>query len=156
MPLVVMIVGIVGIVPVIVCGLGAIGPGTGAADMLAALIGYCAVVLAFLGGMQWGFALRPVEAGGQAQPWRLVLGVVPPLAGWVALLAALVLWSWLALLLLAAGFITTVVAEYRWAQHGMAVPAGYLWLRWGLTAVIVAMLVTVLTLRLLGVTVLVM
>ncbi len=156
MPLVVIIVGIVGLVPVIVCGLGAIGPGSGAAEMLAALVGYCAVVLSFLGGIQWGFALRPVEAGSHAQPWRLVLGVLPPLAGWVALLVTLMLWSWLALLLLAAGFIATVVTEYRWAQRGMAMPGGYLWLRWGLTAVIVAMLVTVLTLRLLGVTVVVL
>lgn len=155
MPVMAVVLGIAGLVPVIVCGLGSIGPGTGAAQMLGALIGYCAVVLSFLGGMQWGFVLRPLEAGVSAQRWRLVLGVVPPLVGWAALLVALVLWSWLALLLLAGGFIGTAVADYQGVQRGMTMPGGYLWLRWGLTAVTTAMLVTVLTLRLLGVTILV-
>lgn len=155
MPLVAVVLGIVGLVPVIVCGLGAIGPGSGAAEMLAALVGYCAVVLSFLGGVQWGFVLRAPDAGMAAPPWRLVLGVVPPLAGWAALLVALVLWSWLALLLLAAGFIVSAVIEHQWVRRGMVVPGGYLLLRWGLTAVTVAMLVTVLTLRLLGMTVIV-
>ncbi len=73
--------------------------------------------------------------------------------GWGALLARLVLPDWIALALLAAGFIGTMVAEHQGVQRGFAMPRGYLWLRWGLTVVVVAMLATVLTLRLLGVSV---
>ena len=154
MPVIAIVLGVAGLVPVIVCGLGAMGPGTGASNMLAALVAYGAVVLSFLGGMQWGFALL-AGTEPRAQRWRLALGVVPSLVGWAALLAGLVLWNWVALALLAAGFIGTIVAEHQAVQRGLAVPGGYLWLRWGLTVVVVAMLVTVLTLRLLGMTVVV-
>lgn len=155
MPLVGIVLGVVGLVPVIVCGLGAIGTGSGSGNMLAALVAYGAVTLSFLGGLHWGFALHP-SGDPRGQSWRLVLSVVPALVGWVALLVTLVLWNWLALALLAAGFIGTMVVEHQAVAHGLPVPAGYLWLRWGLTVVTVAMLVTVLTLRLLGVAVVVL
>lgn len=47
-----------------------------------ALAAYAATIVAFLGGVHWGPALR---AGGVA-PLALVWGVVPQLAGWLALL----------------------------------------------------------------------
>ncbi len=47
-----------------------------------ALAAYAATIVAFLGGMHWGAALR---AGARA-PVRLLWGVMPQLAGWVALL----------------------------------------------------------------------
>jgi hypothetical protein len=152
MPLVAIVLGALGVVPVIVCGIGAFGSGTGPSNMLAALVAYSALVLAFLGGMHWGFALHAPEDQ-RRQAWWLVLGGVPPLLGWAALLVTLVLWNWLALALLAAGFIGTMVVEHRAIQHGMAVPSGYVWLRWALTIVTAAMLITVLTVRILGVTV---
>jgi len=155
MPIVAVVLGIAGLVPVIVCGLGAIGAGTGANNMLAALVGYAAVVLSFLGGLHWGLALHPATDS-RARTWRLGLAVVPALVGWAALLVSLALWDWLALALLAAGFIGTMVVEQQAIQRGLAVPAGYLWLRWGLTVVVVAMLITVLTLRVFGVRVVVL
>ncbi len=42
------------------------------------------MILAFLGGVHWGFALP--EPSGRADRARLGLGVVPSLVGWVALL----------------------------------------------------------------------
>ena len=47
-----------------------------------ALAAYAATIAAFLGGVHWGPALR---AGGEARG-PLVWGVVPQLAGWLALL----------------------------------------------------------------------
>ena len=47
-----------------------------------ALAAYAATIAAFLGGVHWGPALR---AGGLA-PAPLMWGVVPQLAGWLALL----------------------------------------------------------------------
>jgi hypothetical protein len=45
-----------------------------------------------------------------------------------------------------------VLIEQEAAKRGL-VPPHYLWLRWGFTIIAVAMLVTVLTLRLLGQTI---
>ena len=76
-----------------------------------------------------------------------MLGVVPSLIGWLALLLQMWLLEWMALLVLIAGFIATVVVEHQAARRLLVAPASYIWLRWGLTVVVVAMLVTVLTLR---------
>jgi hypothetical protein len=151
MPLLAIVLGIAGLIPFIVCGLGAVSVDAGtSARMMVALVGYGAVILSFLGGVHWGFALggmapgspAPVTVAGNrfvtAERARLVLGVVPSLIGWVALL------------LLIAGFIATVVVEHQASQRQLVPLAGYIWLRWGLTVVVVAMLVTVLTLRTLG------
>ena len=81
--------------------------------------------------------------------WRLLFGVMPSLIGWVALLAPLALPAWTGLCVLIAGFLATVIVEAQAGRRGL-VSQHYIWLRWGLTLVVVAMLVTVLTLRLLG------
>jgi hypothetical protein len=152
MPVLAILLGIAGLVPIVGCGLGAMARDGEADRMLAALIAYGAVTLAFLGGMQWGFALPPATDARQ-QRWRLVLGVPPPLVGWAALLIGLVAPSWIALAVLTAGFIGTALGEHRAAGQNQTVPSGYLWLRWALTIVAAAMLITVLTVRLLGVTI---
>ncbi len=158
MPLLAIVLGIAGLIPFVVCGLGALSVDpSSAAQMMGALIGYGAVILSFLGGVHWGFALtgdtpEPPPGRGFITPQRarLVLGVVPSLIGWLALLLQLTLLSWTALAVLIAGFIATIVVEHQ-ASRRMYIPqAGYIWLRWGLTVVVVAMLVTVLTLRVLG------
>ena len=150
MPAVAILLGLAGLVPFIGCGLGAMARDGEADTMLAALIAYGAAMLAFLGGMQWGFAL-PAGSDPRRQRWRLVLGVLPPLVGWLALLIGLVAPRWIALAVLTAGFIGTALGEHRAAVQDPAVPSGYLWLRWALTVVAAAMLITVLTVRLLGI-----
>jgi hypothetical protein len=168
MPLLAIVLGVAGLIPFIVCGLGAVSvDAVSSARMMTALIGYGAVILSFLGGVHWGFALRGFALGGiaaappapvtvagnrfvTAERARLVLGVVPSLIGWVALLLLMIRLDWAALAVLIAGFIATVVVEHQ-ASRRQLIPLGsYIWLRWGLTVVVVAMLVTVLTLRTLG------
>ena len=140
-----------GLVPFVICGLGALGADP-SWHMLDALIGYGAVTLAFAGGVHWGFALGPQQ---QSEPFveraRLALPVVPALLGWVALLAGLVAW-WLALALLIAGYVGTALLEQQAARRGLT-PPRYMLMRWIFTGVALAMLITVLTLRLLGQTI---
>jgi hypothetical protein len=99
-------------------------PGAGAA-----LAAYGATILAFLGAVHWGLALRAPAAERGADWGRLGLGVVPALVAWVALLLPLPA----GLGLLAGAILATAAAETRAAQAGL-VPGGYLRLRWMLSA----------------------
>jgi uncharacterized membrane protein YidH (DUF202 family) len=146
--------GIAGLLPFIGCGLGAVGMDTTRSPlMLAALLEYGAVVLAFLGAVHWGLALGSIPPAGEtnqrAGRARLILGVIPSLIGWVALLLPLAMPPEAGLGLLIAGFIAVPVLEQQGRNRNL-VPPGYMWLRWALTIVVVATLVTVLVLRLLG------
>jgi len=146
------ILGIAGLIPFLGAGLGSVSlDPVQALRMLAALMSYAAVILAFLGGVHWGFALGPVD--GASAPGvtraRLVLGVVPSLLGWAGLILSIALPPEVGLAVLIVGFIGTLAVEARAGRLGL-VPPGYLWLRWGLSIVVVAVLVTVLVLRLLG------
>lgn len=153
MPLLAILLSVLGLVPFIACGLAALGsnPVT-AARMLDALIAYAAVILAFAGGIHWGFELQSRQPDSSVERARLGLGIVPLLVGWVALLLPLVAAAWVALVVLIAGYIGTVLVEQEAGRRDL-LPPRYLWLRWGFTVVAVAMMVTVLTLRLLGQTV---
>ena len=70
-----------------------------------ALAAYAATIAAFLGGVHWGPALR---AGGLA-PGPLIWGVVPQLAGWLALLLP----SHASLLVCAAVLVVCYLADRR-------------------------------------------
>ncbi|NDW05010.1 DUF3429 family protein [Jiella sp. 40Bstr34] len=52
-------------------------------QLILALAGYSATILAFLGGIRWGFSLAPAHQG----IGTLVASVVPSLLGWVLLFA---------------------------------------------------------------------
>jgi hypothetical protein len=160
MPLLAILLSVLGLVPFIVCGLAAVGtdPDT-AGRMLEVLIGYAALVLAFVGGTHWGFGLQftqPVQQLPQPSPRasraRLALGVLPLLLGWIALVLPLVVAPWVSLILLVAAYIGAMLVEQEAGRREL-LPPRYLWVRWGFTLVAVAMLVTVMTLRLLGQTV---
>ncbi len=49
------------------------------------LTGYAAVMLSFLGGIRWGLALLGKSEDRQG---HLILSIVPPLIGWLALITA--------------------------------------------------------------------
>jgi hypothetical protein len=83
---------------------------------------------------------------------RLGLGILPPLVGWIALLLPLVVAPWVSLVVLIAAYIGAVLVEQEAAKRGL-MPPHYLWLRWAFTIIAAAMLVTVLTLHLLGQTI---
>jgi hypothetical protein len=153
MPLLAILLSVLGLIPFIVCGLAALGPDQVTADrMMSALIAYAAVTLAFAGGVHWGFELQSGQQDTFVQRARLGFGVIPPLAGWIALLLPLVVAPWMSLIVLIAAYIGTILLEHRAAAREL-IPSRYLWLRWSFTVVAVAMMVTVLTLRLLGQTI---
>jgi Protein of unknown function (DUF3429) len=147
-PVLAVLLGVAGLIPFLVCGIGAVGTAAPTAQgMTAALVGYSAVTLSFLGAVQWGLAMAP-DARFQQQ--RLLLGVMPALVGWAALVLNLLAPSLFPLALLIAGFILTIGLESQAGRAGL-LPRGYLTLRWGLTVVVVAILAIVLLLRLVGV-----
>lgn len=160
MPASAILLGILGLAPFIGCGLGALGANPATADrMLSALIAWGALVLAFVGGLHWGLVLHEagIEPPGPAAPARMRharigLAVLPLILGWLALLLPLVTAAWLGLLLLIVAYVAVLVAEYRAARR-FVLPPRYMWLRWGFTIVAVAMMTTVLTMRLLGQTI---
>jgi hypothetical protein len=153
MPVLAVLLSVLGLVPFVACGLAAVGPDAATAGrMLHALISYAAVILAFAGGVHWGFELQSPQEDRFTGRARLGASVVAPLIAWIALLLPLVIATWSSLIVLIAAYIAAVLVEQRAAALSL-LPPRYLWLRWGFTVPAVAMLVTVLTLRLLGQTV---
>ncbi len=92
-----------------------------------AFVGYGAAILAFLGGLQWGIALLPDT---ERLAERLVVGVLPALAAWVALLLP----TFAALVLLLAAFAALLAWEH--ARPARALPPWYLPLRLRLTLIV--------------------
>lgn len=138
--------GVAGLIPLIGCAVAAFaGDPRQTGLWLSGLVAYGAVVLSFLGAVHWGFALADDPM--RVQSRRLLLGVVPALIGWAALMLLLVLPRAVSLGVLIAGFIATVAGESQGRKAGL-VPPGYMWLRWGLTVVTVAVLITSLVLDL--------
>jgi hypothetical protein len=78
--------GLSGLIPFAACAAGVfIGPEGWRGFALVALIGYGAVILAFLGAVHWGLALAATaEAETRQARTRLTLGVAPALIGWGA------------------------------------------------------------------------
>jgi hypothetical protein len=101
-----------------------------------ALIGYGATILSFLGGVHWGLAI-----GSQGQPdsgkvpARLILSVIPSLAGWVALLVAERTGLFILVFAIAA-----MLGFDIWATRVGHAPAWYPKLRIPLSCVVVAAL----------------
>ncbi len=146
-PLLATLLGLAGLLPLFFCGFESLTRASVWA--LPALIGYGAVTLAFLGAVHWGFALAPgAPASPRAERLRLALGTLPALAGWLALLVP----AWSGLLVLIAAFIASLVVEAAGQRRGL-VPPGYMWLRWAHSVILVAILTTVLVLRLIGATI---
>jgi hypothetical protein len=171
MPPVSLLLSLLGLIPFVIGGLAATGHNPDPSGRaVTVLIDYAALVLAFAGGIHWGLVLPgavpagpgPIGSlpGSQALPTqpprrithRVVLGVLPLLIGWAAVLLAQLVASWMALALLIAGYLITLIVEHQARRH-IPYPARYLLLRWVFTIVAVAMLTTALTLRLLGQTI---
>ena len=149
LPFFALVLGLAGLIPFLACGLLALRPAIEGVDDRGALalVAYGAVILAFLGGVHWGFALP--EHSGKGERSRLGLGVVPALIGWVALLIAFAADIGLALGVLIVGFLATTTMEARATRAGL-VPRGYMALRYGLSSTVIAVLAVVLLLRVVG------
>ncbi len=110
-------------------------------DAERALLGYGAVILAFLGAVHWGAALRGGDAA--AADWRrLGWSVLPSLIGWVALLVA----PAAGLVLLVLGLVAAFVVDLRAVRGGM-LPGWYPALRRVLTIGALSALLLALLLR---------
>ena len=131
--------GGLGVVPFVFCaGLAALAAPEWASLAAQALSLYGAVILSFLGGIQWGLAI-----GGSApsdtstpSPRRLILSVLPALLGWCALLLPFTL----GLVLLAAAFASVLVVDLQAVRQKQA-PLWYPRLRWPLTVTAIASLI---------------
>jgi hypothetical protein len=149
--------GIAGLLPFIGLGIAALSSGDDSASLryLLALVAYGAVILAFLGGVHWGFVLHPAALPEGMPPdqrrdaARLGLGVLPSLIGWAALLTPLLGIPEIGLAILIVGYIATIATEAQMRRRGL-MPTGYMAMRWALTVVVLVVLIVVLALRLIG------
>ena len=86
MPTIAITLSLLGILPLIIFGGGAVGHNPETAErMLVALIDYAALMLAFAGGVHWGLALLPEAVRPTV---RFFAGVLPMIVGWVGLVLA--------------------------------------------------------------------
>lgn len=101
-----------------------------------ALVAYGAVILSFMGAVHWGLVISSsgCEARGEATRW-LVLGVIPALLAWLALLIS----ALEALILLTAAFAGVYALDRMAIAAGLA-PAWYGGLRLRLTALVLTCL----------------
>lgn len=98
---------------------------------------YAAMILSFLGGIHWGFASSALARNAVElnAPRILGLSVLPPLAGWVALLLP----NTFAAPLLAACFASVLLLDRATDRLGYA-PRWWMRLRIWLTSVVVVLL----------------
>ncbi len=150
MPAIAIPLSLLGLVPLVLFAFGAVGHNPDSAErMLVALIDYAALILAFAGGVHWGLALLPEALRPNL---RFGAGVLPLIVAWVALILAQMVSPSVALVVLIAGYLATVLAEHRASQRLMT-PPRYVWIRWGFTFVAMVMMVMVLVLRGVGQTI---
>lgn len=126
------ILGLAGLLPFVLGALASLDDGPLGRLAPAALLGYAAVILSFMGGVHWGLAMT-------AEPpsWsRYGASVVPALLGWGALL----LGGAASFLALAACFASLLAYDLGAVRAGEA-PAWYPRLRWPLTLVVVLCLI---------------
>ena len=155
LPNIAVALGVSGLIPFVAGGIETLATAdeVRALFFLQLLIAYAATILAFLGGVHWGFVLETPEPDSRTvrrrDASRLAGGVLPSLIGWAALIVMLVGVPTAALAILIAGFVALTATEAALRRRDL-VPHGYMWLRWGLSIVVVLTLATVLTLRLIG------
>jgi hypothetical protein len=97
-------------------------------DPVRAIVGYAAVILSFLGGIRWGFALRMNDAGLQARAF--IVSVGPSIAAWFLLLAPAIM----ALVVMPVLFVLLGLADQQMGTIGA--PRWFMRLRALLTAIV--------------------
>ena len=130
MPPVAALLGALGVLPFAVAAVLAISPETRDFGRWA-IIGYGAVILSFLGGVQWGLGLR-ARSGGSA---AMIVSNGIALTGWLALLVS----PALAIPALAVGFLAAFAFDLA-AKSILMIPTWFIALRGLLTASVVASL----------------
>ncbi|MBV2133017.1 DUF3429 domain-containing protein [Pseudomonas sp. MAP12] len=131
------LLGMAGLIPFVSGALGIwITPVGWRPLVLAALLDYAAVILAFMGAIHWGLAMRAEQDDLRAQ-LQLGLSVIPPLLGWAAVSFGLP--AALAIPVFVLAFVGLYLADLRAVRLGLA-PVWYRPLRMPLTVVVVACL----------------
>jgi hypothetical protein len=97
-----------------------------------ALVLYAAVILSFMGGVQWGIAVRSVDEDDLSTWRRYGVSVLPALLAWFAVFTA----TRTALILLATGFVALLIYDL-WMVARDEAPKWYERLRVMLTSVVV-------------------
>jgi len=147
MPVVVSLLALLGLVPLAVLAFGAAGYVRFVADrMLVALVDYVAVLLAFTGGTHWAVGLWP---GSGRSPIRLTAAVLPMVVGWIGLITSQFVSPSVALIVLIAGTLATMLTEHQAARRQPALQAS-LWVRWTFSGLVIAAMALVLLLREVG------
>ena len=95
------------------------------------MLAYGAVILSFMGGVHWGWAM----AADEPSYARLGTSVLPSLLGWVGLLVG----GTLGFIILAVSFAALLWLDLQAIAEGRAAP-WYRTLRWPLTLIVVASL----------------
>ncbi len=133
------LLGLAGLIPFISGALGIwLTPVGWRPLVLTALLDYSAVILAFMGAIHWGLAMRAEEDSLNAQ-MQLGLSVIPPLIGWAAVSFGMPVSLAIPVFILA--FIGLYLADLRAVRLGLA-PIWYKPLRKPLTvAVSISLLV---------------
>ncbi|CAD5376778.1 conserved membrane hypothetical protein [Pseudomonas sp. OF001] len=133
------LLGLAGLIPFISGALGIwLTPVGWRPLVLTALLDYSAVILAFMGAIHWGLAMRAEEDSLNAQ-MQLGLSVIPPLIGWAAVSFGMPVALAIPVFILA--FIGLYLADLRAVRLGLA-PIWYKPLRKPLTvAVSISLLV---------------
>lgn len=103
----------------------------------AALVTFSAIVLSFLGGIEWGLALNERQADDRTRAVALAIGILPAFAAW-----AVVLWlpsaTWQ--IGAAAGLFAAVWASDLWLSHHGMLPPWFVDLRTAISGVVVLIL----------------
>ncbi|WP_373387408.1 DUF3429 domain-containing protein [Pseudomonas alcaligenes] len=125
--------GYAGLIPFVSGALGIwVTPSSWRPFVMSALLDYAAVILAFMGAIHWGLAMR-AQANDERARLQLGLSVIPPLLGWVAVASGMPFGLALPIFLFA--FVLLYFADLRATRLGLA-PQWYPALRRPLTLVV--------------------
>ena len=131
--------GLLGLVPFVTMTFEAVTDiSAGADDARFGLRAYGAVILSFLGGIQWGLAIRNSDGNARTRQGLtpiLTVSIVPSLIGWTGLVVE----ELLGFGLLIIGFVLVLLSDVRAVNKGIA-PRWYLRLRYPLTAIVISCL----------------
>jgi len=129
-----MALGLAGLLPFMAGAAAAwLAPVAWQAMAIPAFLYYSAVILSFLGGVQWGVAMSLEPAGSDGFRARLLLSMAPSLIAWPALLLHPLIGAWV----LVAGFLLVRLHECGRGSREL-LPGWYQSLRTLLTVVVVA------------------